>query len=147
VQYDHGKLVSGGHCHLTGILNQPPHILLIAIALLQSRSKTENDADMSRILLETLEKDPDNKARFPSPGPDQDHLFVAAYDHIASESTCAKCDFSRMATRASRFSNEPQVHYGLIASGNCVVKDAVTRDRLAREKILRSSALKWKRPA
>jgi nucleoside phosphorylase len=123
VQYDYGRMVSGGHCHSTGILNQPPHILLTAIALLQSRSKTENDADISRILAETLDKDPDNRARFPSPGPDQDHLFDAAYGHVASENTCAKCDFSQTANRAPRYSNEPQVHYGLIASGNWVSAD------------------------
>jgi nucleoside phosphorylase len=135
VQYDYGKTVSGGYFQQTGTLNQPPHVLLTAISLVQSRSTSENEAYISRILAEILDKNPDNKDRFSSPaGPDQDHLFDAAYDHIASENTCAKCDLSQTVTRAPRKSNEPQVHYGLIASGNQVMKDAITRDRLAQEK-------------
>jgi nucleoside phosphorylase len=134
VQHDYGKTVSGGRCQQTGALNQPPQVLLTAISLLQSRSMTVNNACISSILSETLQKDLDNAERFSSPGPDQDHLFNAAYDHVRSENTCAKCDLSQTVTRALRDSNEPRVHYGLIASGNQVMKDAVTRDRLAQEK-------------
>jgi nucleoside phosphorylase len=35
--------------------------------------------------------------------------------------------------RAPRANDEPHIHYGLIASGNQVMKDARTRDAIARE--------------
>jgi nucleoside phosphorylase len=133
VQYDYGKTVIGGRFQRTGTLNQPPQILLTAISQLQSRSMTENSVHISRFLSDALGKDPDNKHRFSSPGPDQDHLFDVEYDHVASENTCAKCDLGRTVPRASRSSYNPQIHYGLIGSGNQVMKDSITRDQLAEE--------------
>jgi nucleoside phosphorylase len=133
VQYDYGKTLSGGHFQQTGILNQPPPILLTAISQLQSISTTENSDHISRILSETFDKDPGNKDRFSSPGSDQDHLFNVAYDHVVSENTCIKCDLSQTVTREPRDSNKPQAHYGLIASGNQVIKDANIRDQLAQK--------------
>jgi nucleoside phosphorylase len=82
VQYDNGKTVSGGRFQRTGTLNRPPQILLTAISQLQSRSMTENSVQISKILSGTLDKNPGNKHRFSSPGPDQDHLFNAAYGHV-----------------------------------------------------------------
>jgi nucleoside phosphorylase len=35
--------------------------------------------------------------------------------------------------RPEREAKEPQIHYGLIASGNQVMKDAIARDQLAQE--------------
>ena len=43
------------------------------------------------------------------------------------------CDKRRLAHRHLRTSREPQVHYGLIASGNQVIKHGKTRDWLAKE--------------
>src|SRR4029077_21046759 len=133
VQYDFGKTVGEGRFQRTGTVNQPPQILLTAVSKLQSRSRTENRDYISEVLSQALDKDLDNKDRFSRPSPDQDHLFDAKYDHAASENTCDNCDLSRTVPRASRNSNDPQVHYGLIGSGNRVMKDAATRDRLAQE--------------
>jgi nucleoside phosphorylase len=133
VQYDFGKAVNEGLFQRIGTMNQPPQILLTAVSKLQSRSRTENRDYISGVLSQTLDKDLDNKDRFSRPSPDQDHLFDAEYNHAASENTCANCDLSRTARRVSRNSNEPQIHYGLIGSGNRVMKDGATRDRLAQE--------------
>ena len=50
------------------------------------------------------------------------------------ETSCKRCDRKMIIARSPRASNEPVVHYGLIASGNQLMKDAVIRDRLAAEK-------------
>ena len=39
-----------------------------------------------------------------------------------------------MVERAPRSHDQPHIHYGLIASGNQVMKHGITSDRLAREK-------------
>ncbi|RHZ65526.1 uncharacterized protein CDV56_109049 [Aspergillus thermomutatus] len=62
-----------------------------------------------------------------------DLLFKVKYDHTHSATTCDHCDRHQLVTRAPRNGNDPVIHYGLIASGNQVIKDGRTRDRLARE--------------
>lgn len=46
---------------------------------------------------------------------------------------CHLCDDSRTVRRVTRISTRPRVHYGAIASGNQVVKNAIARDQYARE--------------
>jgi nucleoside phosphorylase len=46
---------------------------------------------------------------------------------------CSKCKLDQLVTRISRETNEPVIHYGLIASRNQVMKSATTRDAVARE--------------
>jgi nucleoside phosphorylase len=68
------------------------------------------------------------------PGQSNDILFASEYPHsIASAETCAKCTGPRV-ERSRRRRNHPRIHYGLIASGNQVIKDAVARDQLAHER-------------
>ncbi|RAH71869.1 uncharacterized protein BO66DRAFT_409972 [Aspergillus aculeatinus CBS 121060] len=45
--------------------------------------------------------------------------------------TCVNCDANELILRSARKDTRPAVHYGLIASGNQVIKHAGTRDRLA----------------
>ncbi|PYI25984.1 hypothetical protein BP00DRAFT_440335 [Aspergillus indologenus CBS 114.80] len=45
--------------------------------------------------------------------------------------TCVNCDANNLILRPERQDTQPVVHYGLIASGNQVIKHAGTRDRLA----------------
>ncbi|KAL4813902.1 hypothetical protein BDW67DRAFT_192655 [Aspergillus spinulosporus] len=60
--------------------------------------------------------------------PPTDQLFQSAYNHVGNRSDCLACDPSKLVDRPERATEEPQVHYGLIASGNQVMKDARTRD-------------------
>jgi nucleoside phosphorylase len=50
-----------------------------------------------------------------------------------SGDACNMCDVDKLIYRAPRTTNDPEVHYGLIASGNQIIKDAITRDKLAQE--------------
>ena len=60
-----------------------------------------------------------------------DTLFEAKYDHEGG-ATCSKCSRDYLVAREPR-RQEVVVHYGTIASGNQVIKDARTRDRLSSE--------------
>ncbi|QBZ57641.1 hypothetical protein PoMZ_02574 [Pyricularia oryzae] len=44
---------------------------------------------------------------------------------------CAHCDFRKELKRPERRSTEPKIHYGVIVSGNWVVKDGIFRDQIA----------------
>ncbi|KAL3470221.1 ankyrin repeat-containing domain protein [Aspergillus californicus] len=54
------------------------------------------------------------------------------YKHPRDDTDCSKCDQSQLVPRGPRESNEPHIHYGLIASGNQVIKDARVRDSFAK---------------
>lgn len=53
--------------------------------------------------------------------------------HEHSGETCDDCDRSKLIPRDLRPTRNTSIHYGIIASGNQVMKHAKTRDRLAKE--------------
>ncbi|KAJ5955971.1 hypothetical protein N7501_010250 [Penicillium viridicatum] len=131
IQYDLGKALSGGQFQRTGMLNRPPKVLLTALATLQAHHFTEDSRVfefISDIQAKIKSRTAANFAR-PTKG---DFLYQTEYDHGAS-ATCVDCDKSKLTLRPSRDHEEPVIHYGLIASGNQVVKDGKQRDRLAQE--------------
>lgn len=133
VQYDYGKAVSGGRFQQTGTLNQPPPIFLTAVSQLQSNNMLKKNDQISKIVSEVLKKNPDMEIMFSRPSVEKDRLFRAVYDHPKLEATCVKCDISLQISRAQRTTDEPLVHYGIIASGNQVMKDGQSRDQIAQQ--------------
>jgi nucleoside phosphorylase len=132
VQYDYGETVKDGHLERTGTLNKPPPVLLTAVARLEADHKLR----ASRIpffLSEMVDKYPLMEARYTHRGRQQDRLFEAEYDHNESDDTCDGCDASKLVVRSVRSGNDPMIHYGLIASGNQVMKHGRTRNQWARE--------------
>jgi nucleoside phosphorylase len=131
VQYDYGKTVSGGHFQQTGTLNKPPEALLTAVADLQA----DHMMGICRIpifLSDMATKYP-AMLQFTYRGQQHDRLFEADYDHASLRNTCDDCDKNRLIARESRVTENPKIHYGLIASGNQVMKHGGTRDQLAQE--------------
>ncbi|KAL4926756.1 nucleoside phosphorylase domain-containing protein [Aspergillus undulatus] len=120
VQYDLGKIGPEGKSHRTGYLTPPPTMLLNALSKFRALGRDQSSHIIARLpLTGGVQK------------PDSDVLYEPTYDHIGKD-RCQDCDPTRVKQRGKR-ANETLVHYGLIASGNQVVKDGVTRDRLSRE--------------
>jgi hypothetical protein len=69
------------------------------------------------------------KPQYSRPTGEVDVLFKANAPHIPDEETCAKCT-GETVNRNPRAEPSSYVHYGLIASSNQVVKNAVFRDYL-----------------
>ncbi|KAJ5588722.1 hypothetical protein N7537_011400 [Penicillium hordei] len=131
IQYDLGKALSGGQFQRIGMLNRPPKVLLTALATLQAHHFTADSRVfefISEIQAKIKSRTAANFAR-PTKG---DFLYQTEYDHRAS-ATCVDCDKSKLILRPSRDHEEPVIHYGLVASGNQVVKDGKQRDQLAQE--------------
>lgn len=129
VQYDMGHDTPRGFVR-TGFLNAPPQMLRQALANLQARHICDTN-NMPRYIA-VLEQ----KKIFKKPPPETDILFESTYDHDQDETTCDNCDNcdkSKIKPREPRDDNEVVVHYGTIASGNRVMKNARTRDRLSNE--------------
>jgi nucleoside phosphorylase len=126
VQYDMGKTTASGF-ERTGALNSPPAMLLAAVAKVRANELRSQSKLCEHITkLEAIGKFQRSKA-----GPDV--LFEAAYEHEGGP-TCGTCRSDRHEAREPRDSEEEvATHYGTIASGNHVIKDAAVRDKLSAE--------------
>ncbi|KAJ9484092.1 hypothetical protein VN97_g9286 [Penicillium thymicola] len=125
IQYDFGKSTPNG-LERTGFLNAPPPSLLAAIARVQANHIRGQDTRL-RDCISHFNRVP----AFSSANLGQDLLFDAQYRHVGGP-TCEKCSKERIVERGLR-KNDVVIHYGLIASGNLVIKDGVERDRVASE--------------
>ncbi|KAF2022276.1 hypothetical protein BU24DRAFT_405156 [Aaosphaeria arxii CBS 175.79] len=126
VQYDFGRRTPSG-LERIGSLNAPPQILLSAVTGIRA-NKTLGRSTLSDYLSE-LERYPDFQRLKAGP----DLLFKAAYNHVRGD-TCDQCSVEARQPRQERESGaEVTVHYGTIASGNQVMKDAAERDRVSAE--------------
>jgi nucleoside phosphorylase len=137
IQYDLGKALPGGKFQLIGSLNKPPRAIMTAVSAVQVYHKFEEPKFLNH-LSEMAVKNPRLSEHTRSPGPEKDQLFEANYEHDPMEATCAKCNTDRLVCRPRSngdrpLGDPPIVHYGLIASGNRVIKDAVVREQLCKD--------------
>jgi nucleoside phosphorylase len=126
VQYDLGKTGAGGRLAPTGFINMPPTVLLNAISEL--RSNRYLGQDNLSIHLSAFKE----LAEFSRDRAGSDILYEATYNHIGGP-TCGGCREDKAKKRTPRASQKMVIHYGTIASGNQVMKDGITRDRLSAE--------------
>ncbi|KAK6501260.1 hypothetical protein TWF481_009101 [Arthrobotrys musiformis] len=160
VQWDMGKMESGGQFKRTGALNKPPKALLTALTDLKSDqeiygTKFEQRLNYIRSTFANLDK----KYRRPSgkhtsyPGDSKEEpktgknpalgfwqfiLFILRYifggwalgpvEYTPTHKVTATQEFQQ--SPQAEVADEVKVHYGLIASGNQVIKDAAFRERI-----------------
>jgi nucleoside phosphorylase len=132
IQYDFGKTVQEGKFTRSGSLNKPPDVLLTALANLEAKHMMEGH-EVAKYLSEMMGKYPRMTPQFTCPGIQYDSLYQAEYDHPRGYTTCSQCDAGKLIDRETRLSEGPVIHYGLIASGDQVMRHGATRDRLRQE--------------
>ncbi|KAM5381160.1 hypothetical protein ACJZ2D_003076 [Fusarium nematophilum] len=128
MQYDMGKVVADGKLQRIATATRPDNSLCTVV----SNLRAQHELEASRVPA-ILEDKMGRYAGFGRPSTPPDRLFQASYKHEVSATTCDGCDQSKLVQRSTRFSHDPVIHYGAIASGNQVMKDAITRDSVARE--------------
>ncbi|RAK75251.1 purine and uridine phosphorylase [Aspergillus fijiensis CBS 313.89] len=132
IQYDFGKRTEAGRIHIVSALNRPPDALLTAVNSLKSKHLLYGPG-LTRYLDAMVHRYPLLQAEFAYPGAGHDHLYQSDYGHRSPAGSCSTCDPARIVSRAPRATTAPMVHYGLIASGNQVMKHGPTRDRMQAE--------------
>ncbi|PNP43676.1 hypothetical protein TGAMA5MH_04648 [Trichoderma gamsii] len=135
-QYDFGKNIQGQPYQTTGVLNRPPTALLTALAGLQSRYE-RNGHKLEEAVHGILENNKRLQRQYKRPMSSTDRLYRSEVVHPDSKQSCAAvCDPSDLIQREERAEDEdnPTIHYGLIASANQLMKNALLRDSLAAEK-------------
>ncbi|KAL7817007.1 hypothetical protein V8C44DRAFT_347958 [Trichoderma aethiopicum] len=138
-QYDFGDTIQNQVFKTTGFLNQPPAALRSAMAGLKAEHETEGH-QFEATIRKALDKKPRLRKKYSRPAQSSDRLYQSDIVHpIDSEDSCSiVCgdDPMDLVSRRNREEDEdnPAIHYGLIASANQLMKDAVMRDTLAAEK-------------
>ncbi|KAF3937693.1 hypothetical protein ABW19_dt0201894 [Dactylella cylindrospora] len=127
MQYDLGKIVQGGQTQRTAVWKIPHQLLGTAVSALRA----EHELEPSRIP-SILRQKLGGHADYGCPS-SPDRLFAATYEHTSPTPGCDGCEDSKLIPRRARASRDPTIHYGAIASGNQVVKDGATRDKIARQ--------------
>ncbi|KAM0637328.1 hypothetical protein ACHAQF_008840 [Verticillium nonalfalfae] len=138
-QYDFGKTLQAQKFQVTQFLNQPPAVLRTAVSDLKARYKADGHC-----IEDTIQTVLGNKKRlrreYQRPDTSKDRLYRAEVAHPRNDdracATACADDPSSLITRPVRDEEDdnPAIHYGLIASANRMMKDAVVRDRLSEEK-------------
>ncbi|KAG7402884.1 putative ankyrin repeat protein [Fusarium oxysporum f. sp. rapae] len=134
-QYDYGKAIQEHAFVTTGSLNQPPQLLLTALSGLEAEYELEGhhlNAHVDR----ALEQWPRLRQKYSRPPSDSDRLYPSDIVHPDSSDKCGDVcsnDPACLVDRKERGEQEddPAIHYGLVASANQLMKDALARDKLA----------------
>jgi hypothetical protein len=109
-----------------GLLNAPPRSLRAAVSTLEAWHGIPGHNLIPTYISTTHnDKIPSGYSYALST---EDELFRSDYIHAGHATTCKQCDRSYLVTRSLRSSLDPVVHYGIIASGNQVMKNASYRD-------------------
>ncbi|KAF2473448.1 purine and uridine phosphorylase [Lindgomyces ingoldianus] len=138
IQYDFGKNIQDQSFQLTRFLNQPPKVLRAAMSGLKAKYELDGhqiDEAINRI----LEEKPRLK-KYKRPSPESDRLYQSTVKHPPdNEKNCTvvcgdhQSDLRPRDERAEGEDN-PAIHYGLIASANQLMENALLRDKLAEDK-------------
>ncbi|KAG2421570.1 hypothetical protein HFD88_005545 [Aspergillus terreus] len=131
VAYDFGKVMSHGEFASSATLNRPPQILLNTMSQLQVESMMGKSHGILDLISSALTNHPEMARQYSQPNHSSDCLFQPEYVHATGEADCAGCDAKYLVERPERNTDEPRVHYGLIASGNQLIRDSMSRDRIA----------------
>jgi nucleoside phosphorylase len=155
VQWDFGKTEQGGIFKRTGALNRPPTELLAALTKLE-KDHAMKGLKIAQYLEELKKNWPKLAPKYTRSESLKDVLFRADCKHVEKPvvcdmgnsdndfenveeedndqiedgeggDQCVNCDQSKIVRRRPR---DMHVYYGLIASGNQVIKDAVFRDEI-----------------
>jgi nucleoside phosphorylase len=138
LQYDHGKAIQGQPFRITQHLNEPPSMLLSAIGKLAQDYEIDENP-LQNMVSDVLATKPRLKTKYQRPDDSNDRLYKSAFTHPTD--TCGNCEqvcgtgASKLTERSIRVAGAgvAEVHYGIIASGSSLMKDAVIRDRLSEE--------------
>lgn len=131
LNYELGKALGKGGFQPQGCLPPAPGHLMSALSDLRSDPRLS-----STPLQPYLEQIASKNPAYKHPGSGKDRLFTSDNIHVEQSGrrgNCESCVSQGEVERPPRLSTHPKIHYGLIASGNKVVRDAEMRDQVANQ--------------
>ncbi|KAF4549922.1 Phosphorylase-like protein 2 [Elsinoe fawcettii] len=131
VQYDMGKRVVSDGFQRTGCLQGPSNLILGAVGVIQEREQIQ-EHQWPTMIDKALGRSAGVQIRFQRPRRRSDRLFKAGFEHAAPDLPCS-CSPAWEEHRDPRPIELPISHYGIIASGNSVVKTSAMRERILQD--------------
>ncbi|PNP48218.1 hypothetical protein THARTR1_10359 [Trichoderma harzianum] len=142
IQYNFGKAIQGQEFQETGFLNQPPTLLRTAVNGLMAQYEF-NRNQIREAVDGAIAKKPQLRKKYMRPVATTDRLYRSQIIHPPNiKADCAliygdnPAELIRRPTRDEDDDDDPTIHYGLIASANTLMRDAVVRDKMARRGVL-----------
>ena len=135
-QFAFGETIQGQDFKHTKSLDQPPSVIRTAVNGLKAHYERKGHK-IEEAISRALEENPKLLEKYKRPNIDR--LYQAEVTHPSEgEASCAEVcvDESTLIYRRKRTEHEdnPAIHYGLIASSNTLMKDAIVRDILVGKK-------------
>ncbi|EXL60706.1 hypothetical protein FOCG_03527 [Fusarium oxysporum f. sp. radicis-lycopersici 26381] len=137
IQYDFGQQLPDRFVRKDTLLDsfgRPNQEIRGILAKLKSRWPRQELSAKIAGYLDVLRQEPELRAEYP--GPMRDRLFDASYRHTDDQKSCEQlgCNgrlVSRIRLKTAGVCPTPNVHFGLMASGDAVMKSGEDRDRIA----------------
>ena len=140
-----------------GVLNKAPDVLRTAVTKLEAQHAIHgSEVGITSILENVQAKRPRLSAKYLRSDHLQDVLFRADYEHVSQKPQkgdgeesiddneedgdeddaidCRYCDRTRVVKRRPR-ETKIKIHYGLVASGNAVIKNAREREEINQQRL------------
>ncbi|KAI2611823.1 nucleoside phosphorylase domain-containing protein [Hypoxylon sp. NC1633] len=117
VQWDFGRAENGGKFNRTGQLDKPPRALLTAVGKLETKHQMHG-SKIQGYIKDLKERYPNLDPSFTQPASPKDLMLPPDNSHHSQSGDWGE------------YKHNIRIHYGLIASGNQVIKDAELRDRI-----------------
>lgn len=135
--YNFGKAVQGQEFEVTGGLNSPPMVLLTALNQLDMFHERKGNR-IADTVPTMVDKNPRLREKYQHPGAEKDRWCESPYIHVNRDGGCSidcGCTAPPVIERQQRSSGpgNPVVHYGIIASADQLMKDAVARDWISQQ--------------
>ncbi|OMP81756.1 hypothetical protein BK809_0002751 [Diplodia seriata] len=145
VKYDLGKRRTDGRFERVGCLDSPPDVLLKGVDSLRAKHEMEISR-VPEVLKEMVQRYPrmaqpqrGGNSSYVYPGAEHDQLYetpTRCPDNVSARNATSDPDPGglnpgtlREIKRKERAA-EPEIHYGVIASGDSVMKDGISRDEI-----------------
>lgn len=140
-QYDYCETIQGEGQSFQKMtfLNKPPLVLLSAVSGLMAEHEHKGN-QLAKAVTSVLDGKKKLRKKFGRPEAASDRLYMPHYVHSSDdEEDCAivcgdnPLDLINRSERTDE-DEDPAIHYGLIASANQLMKDAIIRDKLVANK-------------
>lgn len=136
VNYRYGRMKQDQPFQRTGSLRGPSRILLSALQKLATLHEL-NGHHIQQTISQMLNRNRRLRKKYAMPDPQSDVLFDASFLHADSGEPCMhSCvELGRIVKRKPRdpTADHPVIHYGLVASADVLMNDAIMRDYIAKE--------------
>jgi nucleoside phosphorylase len=138
LQYDFGRTIQSQKFQRIPSQNNVPVVLQTAVHGLQSQHERKGHK-LQEAIENSLQKNKRMRKKYGRPDSYTDRLYTSAYEHTHDQKgVCSDIcgdDPANTVQRDSREEDEddPAIYYGIVASANSLMKDALMRDALAKE--------------